>query len=66
MPKQSANGSEPSDNGSAPALNGSDQPDDGRAPFERFDDLTREILSVPKSELDKRREKTKRPRSPSA
>lgn len=34
-------------------------------PYERFERLTREILSVPKSEIDKRREKSKRPRATS-
>ena len=63
MPEESANGSDPSHNGTDPTLDGES---DGRAPFERFEDLTKEILSVPKAELDKRRKKAKRPRSTSA
>jgi hypothetical protein len=61
MLDESADGAGTSNNGSDPGLNGSDLPDDGRTPFERFEDLTRSILSVPKAELDKRRAKAKRP-----
>lgn len=51
MAQESVNGSDPTKNG------------DGGTPYERFERLTREILKVPKAELDKRREKTnKRPR----
>jgi len=49
--KQSANGSDPA------------KGDDGPTPFERFERLTREIVAVPKAEIDKRREKPKRPRT---
>lgn len=49
MAKESANGSDPA-KGDVPT------------PYERFERLTRDILSVPKSEIDKRREKAKRPR----
>jgi len=48
--KQSANGSDPAK-------------DDGPTPYERFERLTREIIAVPKAEIDKRREKPKRPRA---
>lgn len=42
---------------------GSD-PAKGEVPtaYERFERLTREIVTVPKAEVDKRREKAKRPR----
>lgn len=50
----------PSPNGSDPAKG------DGPTAFERFERLTRDILSVPKAEIDKRREKQpKRPRAAS-
>ena len=50
MPRQSVNGSDPAKS-------------DGATPYERFERLTRDILSVPKAEIDKRREKAaKRPR----
>ncbi len=59
MAQESANGSDPS-NGASP--NGSDPLGaNDQTPFERFEHLTREILSAPKAELDKRREKVKRP-----
>lgn len=52
MPKQSANGSDSATG-------------EGPTPYERFERLTREILGVPKSEVDKRRQTAKRPRSTS-
>ncbi len=49
-----------------PPVNGSDPAKrDDPGPFERFERLTRDILAVPKAELDKRREKPKRPRTAS-
>lgn len=45
-------------NGSGPTVNGS-EPEDTRTPFERFEDLTKQLLSVPKAEIDERREKRK-------
>jgi hypothetical protein len=44
--------------------NVSEPADDNQSAFERFEDLTRRLLSVPKSELDARRknDKPKRPR----
>jgi hypothetical protein len=34
-----------------------DQPPDERTPFERFEDVLRKVVSVPKTEVDKRRHK---------
>jgi len=34
--------------------------DDGKTPFERFDDLMTKLLSVPKEELDEQRAEYKR------
>lgn len=48
MGKESVNGSDPAKRNDP-------------TPYERFERLTREILSVPKDEIDKRREKAKRP-----
>jgi hypothetical protein len=46
---------QPADNGSGPARAKDSEADDGNlTPFERFERLTRHILSVPKSEIDKR------------
>jgi hypothetical protein len=64
MPIESDNGAEPSNNGSDPVSDPGDN--DARTPFERFEGLTRQLLSVPKAELDKRRAKDKRPRSTKA
>jgi hypothetical protein len=33
------------------------EPDDGRSPFERFEDVLRKVVSVPKSELPKKRDR---------
>lgn len=41
--------------------NGSD-PDENLTPFEKFERLTKQLVSVPKSEIDKRREQAKPPR----
>lgn len=30
-------------------------PDDDRTPFQRFEDLLRKVVAVPKSEVDKKR-----------
>jgi hypothetical protein len=38
------------------------EPDDRRTPFERFEDLTRRIVAVPKSEVDALRKKQQRAR----
>ncbi len=57
MASESANGSDPAN------VSGSDPTDgEGPTPYERFERLTREIVKVPKAEVDKRREKAKRPR----
>jgi hypothetical protein len=41
-------------------------PDDGRSAFERFEDLTKRIVQVPKAEVDKLRKKQEsRKRRPS-
>lgn len=58
MASESANGSDPA------KVSGSDPTEDGGpTPYERFEWLTREIVAVPKAEVDKRREKAKRPRN---
>lgn len=44
MAKESVNGSDPAKSADS-------------TPYERFESLTREILSVPKTEIDKRRAK---------
>jgi hypothetical protein len=31
-----------------------DTPNDGRTPFERFEDFTRRIMAVPKKEIDEK------------
>lgn len=36
---------------------------DNLTPFERFERLTRHVLSVPKAEIDKRRDQSKRSRT---
>jgi hypothetical protein len=36
------------------------EPDGQRTPFERFEDLTRKLVKVPKSEVDKLRKKQAR------
>lgn len=59
MARRPANGSgseQVSSNGSKP----SDNDDDGGNAFERFEQLTRQIISVPKDEIDRRRERAKR------
>ena len=59
MVPESVNGSKPqreSANGSSP---GQDDEDCGTE-FERFERLTRQILSVPKDEVDRKRERAKR------
>jgi len=57
MASESANGSDPA------KVDGSDPTEDeGLTPYERFECLTREIVAVPKADIDKRREKAKRPR----
>jgi hypothetical protein len=33
-----------------------DPPPDGRTPFERFEDVLRKVVSVPKSEIPKKRD----------
>ena len=33
------------------------EPDDGRSPFERFEDVLRKVVSVPKSEIPKKRDR---------
>lgn len=33
------------------------EPDDGRSPFERFEDVLRKVVSVPKSQLPKKRDR---------
>lgn len=35
-------------------------PDDGRTPFERFEDVLRKVVSVPKSAVDKRLDEHRR------
>jgi hypothetical protein len=46
---------QPADNGSGPSRASDAEAEDGTlTPFERFERLTRHILSVPKSEIDKR------------
>lgn len=46
---------QPSDNGSGPSRTSDAEAEDGTlTPFERFERLTRHILSVPKSEIDER------------
>lgn len=35
----------------------SPQPDDPRTPFQRFEDVLRKVVSVPKSEIPKKRDK---------
>lgn len=47
------------------ASNGSD-PGDGVSPFERFERLTKHVVSVPKSEIDERRKKLKAERKRAA
>jgi hypothetical protein len=43
--------------GSDPASSPTQPPDDdSRTPFERFEDVLRKVVSVPKSEVDKRRQ----------
>ena len=51
-------------NGSDPAKVSDSDPAEaeGLTPYERFERLTRQIVAVPKAEVDKRREKAKRPR----
>lgn len=57
MASESANGSDP-----AKGRRPDPTEDEGLTPFERFERLTREIVAVPKAEVDKRREKATRPR----
>jgi hypothetical protein len=40
--------------------NPNEPPDDQRTPFERFEDVLRKVVAVPKSEIDRKR----RPRRP--
>jgi hypothetical protein len=47
------------------ASNGS-EPADNRTPFERFEDLTRKIVGVPKAEVDALRKKQQKRRSAAA
>jgi hypothetical protein len=42
------------------------EPADNRSAFERFEDLTRRLLSVPKSEVDARRKKDEQKRKRAA
>jgi hypothetical protein len=58
MASDSANGSDPTEVSSSDPAE-----DEGLTPYERFERLTREIVAVPKAEVDERREKAKRPRS---
>ncbi len=47
-----------------PASSGPEQPppnDDGRTPFDRFEDVLRKVVSVPKSEVDEKRHQHRRP-----
>lgn len=63
MASESANGSDPA-KANGPGPTDSDPTEgDGLTPYERFERLTREIVSVPKAEINKRREKAKRPRT---
>jgi len=57
MASESANGSDPAKVRASDASEG-----EGLTPYERFERLTREIVAIPKAELDERREKAKRPR----
>ena len=36
-----------------------DPPSDERTPFERFEDVLRKVVTVPKSEVDKRRRESR-------
>ncbi|MEN3335674.1 MAG: hypothetical protein V7641_5039 [Blastocatellia bacterium] len=36
------------------------QPEDTRTPYQRFEDLARQVLTVPKKEIDKRQEEYER------
>lgn len=38
-----------------PASSRPEPPPDERTPFERFEDVLRKVVSVPKSEIDKKR-----------
>lgn len=42
-----------------------DEPADKRTPFERLEELTRRVVSVPKAEVDELRKKRARPKRPS-
>jgi len=61
MASDSANGSDPTEVSSSDPAE-----DEGLTPYERFERLTREIVAVPKAEVDERREKAKRRRSKAA
>lgn len=54
MDDEASNGSEPADNGSEPA--------DNATPFERFENLTRRLVAVPKAEVDALRKKQEKAR----
>lgn len=47
--QESRNGSEPADTA------------DGQTPFERFENLTRRLIRVPKHEVDEKRKQDKQP-----
>lgn len=59
MAQESANGSKPAD--APPSGNDPDPADNGEGtPFQRFERLTRKLVSVPKTEVNQRLEQAKR------